>query len=106
MKERIEENWEKILYSIQLEHGVAPITINTWIRPLKVYAVKDHTIYFLADTLGQRGIEFLETKMYDMFIKASIQIVLNENFDIRLISSPEDLELEKNLPKLLRKLKS
>lgn len=96
MKERIEENWEKILYSIQLEHGVAPITINTWIRPLKVYAVKDHTIYFLADTLGQRGIEFLETKMYDMFIKASIQIVLNENFDIRLISSPEDLELEKN----------
>lgn len=94
MKERIEENWEKILYSIQLEHGVAPITINTWIRPLKIYAVKDHTIYFLADTLGQRGIEFLETKMYDMFIKASIQIVMNEDFDIRLISSPEDFDQE------------
>lgn len=93
MKEKIEENWEKILYSIQLEHGVAPITINTWIRPLKVYDVKDHTIYLLADeTLGERGIEFLKTKMYDMFIKASIQIVLNEDYDIQLISSPDNIK--------------
>ncbi len=93
MKEKIEENWEKILYSIQLEHGVAPITINTWIRPLKVYDVKDHTIYLLADeTLGERGIEFLKTKMYDMFIKASIQIVLNEDYDIQLISSPDSIK--------------
>ena len=85
IKEKIEENWEKILYSIQLEHGVAPITINTWIRPLKIYDVKDHTIYLLADdTLGQRGIEFLKTKMYDMFIKASIQIVMNEDYDPRM----------------------
>lgn len=93
LKEKIEENWEKILYSIQLEHGVAPITINTWIRPLKIYDVKDHVIYLLADdTLGSRGIEFLKTKMYDMFIKASIQIVLNEDYDIRLISSPDEIE--------------
>lgn len=95
VKEKIEENWEKILYSIQLEHGVAPITINTWIRPLKIYDVKDHTIYLLADdTLGQRGIEFLKTKMYDIFIKASIQIVMNEDYDVCFISSPEDLDSE------------
>ena len=99
MKEKIEENWEKILYSIQLEHGVAPITINTWIRPLKVYDIIDNTIYLLADdTLGQRGIEFLKTKMYDMFLKASIQIVMNEDFDIQLISSPDDIKKENTQP--------
>lgn len=98
MKEKIEENWEKILYSIQLDQGVTPIAINSWIRPLKVHSVKDNTVYFLAETLGERGISFLKSKYYDLYIKEAIQHVLDEDFSVCLISSPEDIVNESSSP--------
>lgn len=98
MKEKIEGNWEAILYSIQLDQGVTPIAINSWIRPLKVYAVKDHTIYFLAETLGERGISFLKSKYYDLYIKEAVQHVLDEDFNICFIASPEDMINETAAP--------
>ena len=98
MKEKIEGNWEAILYSIQLDQGVTPIAINSWIRPLKVYAVKGHTIYFLAETLGERGISFLKSKYYDLYIKEAVQHVLDEDFNICFIASPEDMVNETAAP--------
>lgn len=98
MKEKIEGNWEAILYSIQLDQGVTPIAINSWIRPLKFYAVKDHTIYFLAETLGERGISFLKSKYYDLYIKEAVQHVLDEDFNICFIASPEDMVNETAAP--------
>lgn len=95
VKKLIEENWEKILYSIQLSQGISAITINTWLRPLKVYDVRDHSIYFLInEKLDQRSIVFMKQRLYDLYIKDSIQteLELNEDYDIIFITSPEDIE--------------
>ena len=95
VKKLIEENWEKILYSIQLSQGISAITINTWLRPLKVYDVRDHSIYFLInEKLDQRSIVFMKQRLYDLYIKDSIQteLELNEDYEIIFITSPEDIE--------------
>ena len=94
MKDKIKSKWDEILNLLETEHGVSHIIIDTWIKPLQIYDVKDHTIIFLMDEkLGHRGIQFLENKMYDMYLQASIQVVMNENFDLKIMVE-EDLKNE------------
>ena len=95
IKDLIEQNWDKILYSIQLNQGISPITINTWLRPLKVYDVRDNHIYFLLnEKLDERSIDFLKKRLYDLYIKDAIQteLELYEDYDINFILSPDDIK--------------
>ena len=96
IKNLIEDNWEKILYSIQLSQGISAITINTWLRPLKVYDVIDHKIYFLInqEKLDERSITFMKSRLYDFYIKEAIQteLTLTEDYEIYFITSPDNLE--------------
>lgn len=95
IKDLIEENWDKILYSIQLSQGISAITINTWLRPLKVYEVRDHKIYFLInEKLDERSIVFMKNRLYDLYIKDSIQteLELDEDYEVYFITSPSDIE--------------
>lgn len=94
IKDLIEQNWDKILYSIQLNQGISPITINTWLRPLKVYDVRDNKIYFLLnEKLDERSIDFLKKRLYDLYIKDAIQteLELYEDYEIHFILSPNDI---------------
>lgn len=96
MRKVIESKWEEILNMLEVEHGVSHVIINTWIRPLRIHDVKDHTIYFIMDEkLGQKGIDFIDKKMYDVFLRASIQVVMNEEFDIKIM-------LEKDIDKMIQ----
>ncbi len=40
MKELILSKWDEILSLLETEHGLSHIVINTWIKPLKLYAVE------------------------------------------------------------------
>lgn len=92
MKELILSKWDEILMLLETEHELSHIVVNTWIRPLKLYDVKDKTIYFTVDEkMGQRGIEFINKKMYDMFLVTSIKEVLQDD-SIELV-----IDLESNL---------
>ncbi len=92
MEELILSKWDEILMLLETEHELSHIVVNTWIRPLKLYAVKDKTLYFTIDEkMGQRGIEFINKKMYDMFLVTSIKEVLQDD-SIELV-----IDLESNL---------
>lgn len=94
MKDLILSKWDEILALLENEHGLSHIIVNTWIKPLKLYAVEDKVVYFTIDEkLGQRGIEFINKKMFDMFLLTSIQEVLQNN-EIDIV-----IELESNLRK-------
>lgn len=77
MKELIQEKWEDILSYLETENGISHILIETWIRPLKIQDVKGKNIYFIMGSgFDQRGIEFLKSRMYDIYLFTAIQVTL------------------------------
>lgn len=77
MKELIQEKWDDILSYLETENGISHILIETWIRPLKIQEVKGKNIYFVMGSgFDQRGIEFLKSRMYDIYLFTAIQVIL------------------------------
>ena len=77
MKELIQEKWDDILSYLETENGISHILIETWIRPLKIQEVKGKNIYFIMGSgFDQRGIEFLKSRMYDIYLFTAIQVTL------------------------------
>ena len=84
MKEKIKENWDKILNIIETECEVPSIIVTTWIGSLEIYDIKDNTIFFYVDERrGKHGVEYLLKKGYDQYLLSAIRQVLN-NSDIDL----------------------
>ncbi|MBE5946885.1 MAG: chromosomal replication initiator protein DnaA [Lachnospiraceae bacterium] len=84
MKEIIESKWEEILSLLETQYDISSIMINTWIRSLKIYEVKDNMVYFYVDEkLGENAVKFLHRKEFDLFLLSSIRETLNDiNIDI------------------------
>ena len=80
MKNQISEKWESILQLLETQYDVSKIIINTWIRPLEIYEVKDNVVYFYVDEKrGSHGVEYLHKKGYDSFLLSSIREILNDS---------------------------
>ncbi len=94
MRALIEQNWDKILGLLETQYDIHSVMIDTWIRTLKIYDVKDNTVYFYVDEQwGNSGVELLRRKGYDNFLMASIREVLN-NPEINIVIE-EKATLEK-----------
>ena len=80
MKDLIESKWEDILYLLETQYDISSIMINTWIRSLKIYEVKDNIVYFYVDEkLGENAVKFLRRKEFDLFLLSSIRETLNDS---------------------------
>ncbi len=85
MKDLIESKWEQILSLLETQYDISSIMINTWIRSLKIYEVKDNVVYFYVDEkLGENAVKFLRRKEFDLFLLSSIRETLNDA-DIEII---------------------
>lgn len=85
MKKQIENKWEDILSLLETQYDISSIMINTWIRSLKIYEVKDNVVYFYVDEkLGENAVKFLHRKEFDLFLLSSIRETLN-NSDIDIV---------------------
>ena len=79
MKDQIINNWDSILNTLETHYDVSKIIIETWIRPLSIYEVKNNTIYFYVDEKrGKHGVDYLHNKGYDMFLLSSIREFFND----------------------------
>ncbi len=86
MKELIESKWDDILLLLETEYDITPMMINTFIRPLKIYEVKDNTVYFyVEENRGEQAVKYFKKKDYDFFLMSSIREILNDiNIEIRV----------------------
>ena len=85
MKDQIINNWDSILNTLETHYDVSKIIIETWIRPLSIFDIKDNTIYFYVDEKrGKHGVDYLHNKGYDMFLLSSIREFFNDP-DIELV---------------------
>ncbi|MCR5702479.1 MAG: chromosomal replication initiator protein DnaA [Lachnospiraceae bacterium] len=92
MKETLIEQWDRILNILEVEYDVPLMMINTWIRALSIEEVKEDTIILSIDKkLGKRGIDFINKKMYNIYLESSIEAILNKHFDILFCVEGEDI---------------
>lgn len=92
MKEILIKQWDNILNLLETEYDVSHMMINTWIRALSIKEVTDTTITLSMDKkLGARGIEFIEKKMYDIYLQSAIEATLNQSFEILFCVDGEDI---------------
>ena len=110
MKNQIVEKWDAILNLLETQYDVSRIIIDTWIRSLEIYEVKDNVVYFYVDEKrGSHGVEYLHKKGYDSFLLSSIREILNDsNIEIvidekssyinKKISDDEKTEHKEDLP--------
>lgn len=100
MKALIESKWEEILSLLETQYDISNIMINTWIRSLKVYDVKDNTILFYVDEkLGENAVKFLHKREYDIFLLSSIRETLNDaNIEI-VIDEKKNFVTEEDIKK-------
>ena len=92
MKETLIEQWDNIMNLLEVEYDVSHMMINTWIRALSIREVTDTTITLCMDKkLGKRGIEFIEKKMYDIYLQSAIEATLDHSFEIIFCVEGEDI---------------
>lgn len=94
MKDAILAKWNNILDILENEHGISHIMIHTWIKPLKVYSVEDNKVYFTLDEkYGQRGIEFLKKKLFDIYLETVLRELFQDD-SIQVIFTLESIMKE------------
>lgn len=92
MKETLIKQWDNILYLLESEYDLSHIIINTWIRPLSIKEVTDSKIIFSIDQkLGERGIEFIKKRTYDLYLQSVIEATLNHPFEIQFCVDGETI---------------
>ena len=96
MKNIIQSKWDEILKYLISEYGITDVSYNTWLRPLKVYDVKDHEITILIndERIGPPSINIIRNK-YELLLKVSIEEIMNEQYDIKFVLASQVDSLEK-----------
>lgn len=91
MKETLLNEWDNIMNLLEVEYDVSHMMVNTWIRALSIKEVTDTTITLAMDEkLGKRGLDFIEKKMYDIYLQSAIQATLNQPYEILFCVEGED----------------
>lgn len=96
MKETLISQWDNILNLLEIEYDVSHMMIKTWIRALSIKDVTDNTIVLSMDKkLGKRGIDFIEKKMYDIYLQSAIEATMNNPYElIFVVDGDEDFPEE------------
>lgn len=97
MKSLIETRWNDILEYLVKEYGITEVSYSTWLRPLKVYEVNDHSITILIndERIGPPSLNVIKNK-YEILLKVSIEEIMNEAYDINFILQSQLNTLDKN----------
>lgn len=104
MKSLIESKWEDILKYLVTEYGITEVSYNTWLKPLKVYDVKDNVITVLIndERIGPPSLNVIKSK-YELLLKVSIAEIMNETYDITFVLASQLSNTKKSEQAIKRK---
>ena len=57
----IKEKWNEILERVKEEHELGEVSFKTWLKPLTVHKVQDHTVTILVPS-ERVGLEYVSKK--------------------------------------------
>lgn len=86
MKNIIINKWDEILKFLITEYAITDVSYNTWLKPLKVYDVKDYVITILIndERIGPPSLNVIRNK-YELLLKVSIEEFMNEPYEINFV---------------------
>ncbi len=90
--DELKEKWNDILNTVKEENEVSDIAFKTWLQPLEIVDVTDHTIT-ISVPAGQVGIEYIYKK-YIFLLKVVIAEYTGKEYELNFIT-PEQAESEK-----------
>ncbi|MCD8014624.1 MAG: chromosomal replication initiator protein DnaA [Lachnospiraceae bacterium] len=85
----LKEKWKEILFTVKEEHELSDIAFKTWLQPLEIHAVSDHTITILVPS-GQVGVDYI-TKKYTFPLKVAIAEFTGKEYELEFLL-PEQAE--------------
>ena len=87
--DKVIEKWDEILQIVKVEYDVADVAFNTWLKPLKVYEVRDNVVTILVPSEQMVLINII-TKKYKLPLQVTIcEVAGLESCEIKFIL-PED----------------
>ena len=104
MKSLIESKWDDILKNLVTEYSITEVSYNTWLKPLKVYDVKDNVITVLIndERIGPPSLNVIKSK-YEVLLKVSIAEIMNETYDITFVLASQLSDSHKKLEQVLKR---
>ena len=92
MLEQLKEQWDNILLHVKEEHDIMDVSFNTWLLPLKIFAVDGNGVKILApDAQMLRYIQ----KKYGLILQVSIEEVTGFACTLDFITEDDVKEKEK-----------
>ncbi len=85
--DELSEKWSDILYTVKEEHDLSDIAYKTWLQPLEIYKVENHTITIKVPS-GQVGIDYI-TKKYTFPLKVAITEFTGKEYELEFILPEE-----------------
>ena len=87
--DKVIEKWEDILSTVKKEHDISDVSFDTWMRPLKVYAIEGNTLYILVPS-EQMALSYIQKKYY-LPLKVAIAEMTGTEYEINFIL-PEQID--------------
>ena len=84
----VQEKWDEIIHKLKIEYDILDVSFKTWILPLKVFDVKDSTVYIMVPLKAYVDVI---TKKYLLSLKVCIAEITGEEYEIVLIPEEEYL---------------
>ncbi len=85
----LKEKWNDILFTVKEEHELSDIAFKTWLKPLEIHDVSDHTITIMVPS-GKVGIDYI-SKRYTFPLKVAITEFTGKEYELAFIL-PEEAE--------------
>ncbi len=89
------EKWNDILEQVRKEHELSDVSYETWLLPLKVHSIQDHTVKIIVP-MGEQMIAYLNSR-YKTPIFVAIAELTGEKYDIEFITEKEAANLNNNI---------
>ena len=80
---RIEEKWNEIKAYIKEEYDLSSVSYNTWIEPLKVYAVEGNTVKIIIPQAQSHQREYI-AKKYTTYFQVAISEKMESDFEYQV----------------------
>ncbi len=95
MLEQLEKQWEEILLHLREEYDVSEPSYNTWLLPLKPYAVENHTVKILVPDSSPHYVTIIR-KRYEKQLQVSIAEITGFSCTIELVTGEEVSSTDKH----------
>ena len=81
---QIGEKWEEIKQHIKTEYDLSPVSLNTWIQPLKFHDVDHDTVQIVIPSDQAHAVSYISAK-YKNYFQVSISEMFNHEYNVSFL---------------------